>query len=325
MKKTLIALAAVAATSAAFAQSTVTLYGIADVGYGATTTKDAAGATTGKTSGMVSGVQSGSRWGIKGSEDLGGGLKANFNFEQGFSVATGVTSAFDKDSGFLRRSVLELEGGFGKLGMGLDYTPSFSLVGATDVVGLDATTTAEPAVARASNMFLYTSPNMGGVTAKLGVIQQKSAVADKVSGTDLTVTYAAGPLMVGVGLANAKTVVAGVTNKKGKTTTIGGTYDMGVAKLFLNNIRAKDSLTNNKVQETNLGVSVPMGAITLLAGVGRDSVTVGGVKSSATDFTLGANYSLSKRTNVYARYAKNEAATTKAEKTTFAVGLRHAF
>ncbi len=348
MKKTLIALAAVAATSA-FAQSTVTLFGIADVGYASTSTKDAAGQTTAKTSGMVSGVQSGSRWGVRGSEDLGGGMKANFHFESGFNVNTGVEAS----AGVLfnRRSVVELEGGFGKVGLGRDYTPSFSLVSGTDVTGTDATTTSDlyPTGVRADNMFMYTSPTFSGVVAKLGLVSQKSgapATPAKNTGYDLSVTYTSGPLMVGASFGNTKleTPAAAQVNNgpgvlgsaavvastdKDSHNVIAATYDLGVVKLFANNINSKDKTTSVKTTEMNLGVSMPMGAVTLLAGFGTDNVKApGAAKTKGTDYTLGADYSLSKRTNLYARYMQDQTAVatgTKPKTTGFYAGVRHSF
>jgi predicted porin len=352
MKKTLIALAAVAATGAAFAQSTVTLYGIADIGYATTTSKSTAGVTTAKTNGMVSGVQSGSRWGVRGTEDLGGGLKANFNFESAIGANDGTGN-----NAFGRRSVVELEGGFGKVGLGRDYTPSFSLIGGTDVTGTDAATTSDlyPAGVRADNMFMYTSPSFGGVVAKAGLVSQKSGTpADpaKTNGVDVSVSYSAGPLMVGAGFGNSKvntsavaavapvtatSTVNGVlgsaavaaTQTKNSHTVIGATYDLGVAKLFANQINYKNKSTNAKSAETNLGVSAPMGAVTLMAGVGMDNdKSAAGAKSKATDYMLGANYSLSKRTNAYARYDVDQTPAvsgTKAKKTALNVGVRHTF
>lgn len=348
MKKTLIALAAVAATSA-FAQSTVTLFGIADVGYASTTAKDTAGATTAKVDSMTSGAQSGSRWGVRGSEDLGGGMKANFHFESGFNVNTGVEGA----AGVLfnRRSVVELEGGFGKVGLGRDYTPSFGLVSGTDVTGTDATTTSDlyPTGVRGDNMFMYTSPNFSGVVAKVGLISQKSgapAAPAKTNVYDISVSYTAGPLMVGAAFGNAKLVVpaaalvangpgvlgsAAVTASTDKDShnVIAATYDLGMAKLYANNINTKDKLTSAKASEMNLGVSVPMGAVTLLAGVGTDSTQASGAaKAKSTDYTLGADYTLSKRTNLYARYMKDQTPAisgTKAQTTGFYAGVRHSF
>ena len=138
MKKALIA-AAVAAALPAFAQAqtNVQLYGIADLSAGmvdAGSGKNSAGATIeGGTEGaLLSGVQSTSRFGIRGTEDLGGGLKAVFNFEAGISADTGVS---DSAGLFQRRSVVGVEGGWGSVVFGRDYTPGFSAAGVTDVMG----------------------------------------------------------------------------------------------------------------------------------------------------------------------------------------------
>jgi predicted porin len=352
----------VAATGAAFAQSSVTLYGIADIGYAYKTTKSGS-TTTDKSNGMVSGVQSGSRWGIRGTEDLGGGMKANFNFESAIGANDGTGN-----NAFGRRSVVELEGGFGKVGLGRDYTPSFSLISGTDVTGTDATTTSDlyPAGVRADNMFMYTSPNFGGVVAKAGLVAQKSGAASKTAKTnsfDLSVTYAAGPLMVGAAFGNSKVntpAAAGVEpnvwddgdvdgvdfdstkpvslgsfpvaakESQSSHNVIAATYDLGAAKLFANMINQKIKGSNVKSAETNFGVTVPMGAMTLLAGVGLDNnKSTTGVKSKATDYILGANYSISKRTNVYARYDVDQTPTvknaTKTKTTAMHLGLRHTF
>ena len=85
MKKSLIALAALAAVSAASAQSSVTLYGVVDIGYGAQKTQSRDGTTSSRSSGVMDGANAGNRIGFRGTEDLGGGLKANFVVEQGIS------------------------------------------------------------------------------------------------------------------------------------------------------------------------------------------------------------------------------------------------
>lgn len=89
MKKSLIALAALAAVGAASAQSSVTLYGLIDIGYGSheTVTRDGTGKI--KSSGVMDGANAGNRIGFRGTEDLGGGLKANFVIEQGINVTNG--------------------------------------------------------------------------------------------------------------------------------------------------------------------------------------------------------------------------------------------
>ena len=90
MKKSLVALAALAAVGAASAQSSVTLYGVLDIGYGSqtTTTRDGTGAI--RSRGVMDGANAGNRIGFRGTEDLGGGLKANFVVEQGISPTSGT-------------------------------------------------------------------------------------------------------------------------------------------------------------------------------------------------------------------------------------------
>ena len=89
MKKSLIALAALAAVSAASAQSSVTLYGVVDIGYGAQKTQSRDGTYSSRSSGVMDGANAGNRIGFRGTEDLGGGLKANFVVEQGISPTSG--------------------------------------------------------------------------------------------------------------------------------------------------------------------------------------------------------------------------------------------
>ena len=85
MKKSLIALAALAAVGAASAQSSVTLYGLVDIGYGSHTTTSRDGSNTIRSRGVIEGSNASNRIGFMGTEDLGGGLKANFLIEQGIS------------------------------------------------------------------------------------------------------------------------------------------------------------------------------------------------------------------------------------------------
>ncbi len=119
MKKTLVALAAMTAMCGASATS-VTLYGVVDTGfaYNSVNTDDFAGlkGQGGDSFSMEGGQRSGSRWGMKGVEDLGNGLKVGFVLENGFDSDTG--SVGDKDHFFNRESSLYLEGSFGKFGMG---------------------------------------------------------------------------------------------------------------------------------------------------------------------------------------------------------------
>lgn len=380
MKKTLVALAALAAT-ASFAQSAVTLYGIVDASLGTQkttgTTTTAAGVTTittTKGSMMRSGDLSGGRWGLRGSEDLGGGLKANFNLEHGLNVADGSVGA-----GFTRRSVVGLSGGFGAVDFGRDYAPTLGVTGATDVDGVNPVSTTGHQEVRRSNAITYTSNNMGGFGFKLQYANNKSSVGTTVSspasstvttsdtadskGFGANLTYANGPLYVGFGydratkggMVTTSSAAAPVVAGNRETGWIlGATYDLGMAKVFFNTgtektvslatLAAGQAAQTAKVGQTNVGVKVPMGAVSFLAGVGRNSnkVTASGnvpttsIKGSGTDWMLGADYSLSKRTTVYARTGVtgklsntvNTAGVTSrtaAKSSATYVGVRHTF
>lgn len=229
MKKSLIALAVVGAfAGAASAQSNVTLYGIADIGIGMqdrgsglSITGTNPIATTPLSSDSVmavfSGVQSTSRFGIRGSEDLGGGLKAIFNMEAGVQYDTGGNDS----TFFQRRTIVGLGTSFGEFRLGRDYTPGFSAAGATDVMGyglfgnwltftaqglssqaFSAVTGATPgdsaAVSgllsgidtRASNGLYYTSPAFGNT--KCAAVPAPTECGVFSGGLTVTAMYASG-------------------------------------------------------------------------------------------------------------------------------------
>ena len=317
MKKTLIAMAAVAVAGAASAQATI--YGILDYGYQTTTTETAAGVQTAATSGMSTGVQSGSRWGMKGSEDLGGGLTASFQLESSITADTGAST------GFTRTSKVAVGGGFGTFSMGRQYTPSFSLVGATDVTGTDGTTTSQLYNSvRSDSLFMYKTPSISGVTVTLassGDNVETTAGSDtKTAITDVAVNYAAGAMTLGAARSSKQATAAGVQAAATKQTTIGGTYDMGAAKLYINKMTQTTSAVDTG--ETNVGVKMPMGAATLYAGWGRNTGTS---SVSSSDYVVGADYTMSKRTNAYTRMNKRQLVNAGEITNVFSVGLRHQF
>ncbi len=127
MKKSLIALAVLAASGAAMAQSSVTIYGLADVWVGSQK-GDPKNSTVGDKSvtKMGSGGLNGSRIGFKGTEDLGGGLKAVFKLEQGIDLTDGDAAGFD------RQSYVGLAGGFGEVTFGNTWTAMDDVIGASN-------------------------------------------------------------------------------------------------------------------------------------------------------------------------------------------------
>jgi len=128
MKKSLVALAALAVVGAASAQSSVTLFGVVDAaisGFKNTSeTPFGISASTTKTAMTSSGYNS-SRLGFRGTEDLGGGLAASFWLEAGINNQNGTGAATGGGLDFNRRSTVSLSGAFGEVRLGRDYTPTF--------------------------------------------------------------------------------------------------------------------------------------------------------------------------------------------------------
>jgi predicted porin len=334
MKKTLIALAVIAASGAAFAQSSVTLFGGADLNYRSVKTGD------NKFSGMAQDGIYSSRLGFRGVEDLGGGLKGNFHFEGGMAPDVGTSGGFN----FTRKSTIGLAGGFGEVRLGRDYTPLFTIAGIADPFGTngvgssynvansvtfagataaaDATTflktttgstttstLADPNAVRADNSIAYYSPSFSGFTADLMYSfgsENLTNLASKKQGqmTSLKLAYANGPLTAAFGnqVTNGGSTVAATLsdNQKWTTNFLAAAYDFGMAKVSAGYKTDKLSIIDETLKSMIVGVSAPLGATTLKASyVDRKA----GSDKLANQFALGAVYDLSKRTSAYATYS----------------------
>ena len=344
MKKSLIALAALAATSA-FAQSSVTLYGVFDTGY--QSSKATFPGLTLKQQAGVQGGMSGNRIGFKGTEDLGGSLKANFVVELGLDP-TEANSAFGDNN---RQSYVGVEGAFGTFNMGRQYSLHFNNQGAGDLLGnlngLTGYLGSLDSLIRVSNSFIYTSPNFSGFTVAaekaLGETVQNSttnnAKANETSGVRLS--YANGPLAAGYAYEETKNgsfasptflgaaVLGGaVAFDKREANNISASYDFGMAKVgWVNNsTKFKDDGETIKWTNNTLSLSVPVGAVTLLAGVSNGKFKADGDSLKVSGYQVGASYALSKRTNAYifngqTKY-KDE---VNAKLTQTNIGVRHSF
>jgi len=131
-KKKLFAISLVCVAGAAQAQSSVTLYGVADLGVRHASGLDAANAaSSGNTNSVGSGINTTSRLGFRGVEDLGGGLKAVFNLESGWNLDTGMPNS----KFFDRASWVGLQGNWGSLGLGRQTTVLADALSGTDPLG----------------------------------------------------------------------------------------------------------------------------------------------------------------------------------------------
>lgn len=284
MKKSLVALAVASLAGAAFAQSSVTVYGIVDTGY-SNYQNDAAGNTKVRQSGLSSGNTITNRLGFRGVEDLGGGLKAKFNLEMGYNADDGAgqitTNTLNAQGGntpngalvFSRLSWVGLQTNFGEFRLGREVHPGylnyvvfdpFGAVGAAaslpSVQMIDAFVTTGAHI-RFSNGITYAT-KIGPVTGMLTYAPsevQSNAVAGVGALKDgdgesygLRIGYAAGPVDLALAYATVKaTVIAPGTAAIGsandrETLNLAGTYDFGVAKLWGQYARLKvDNYGNN--------------------------------------------------------------------------------
>ena len=306
MKKSLIALSVLAAISgAAQAQSNVTIYGVVDMAFQA----ESNGA--GKKYAIDSGEQSGSRLGFKGTEDLGGGLKAIFDIEAGILADSGASQG---GLTFGRQSWVGLTGDFGTVKAGRQYTPQFYFFDAVDPFDLGFTSGHAGASTstggvfgflsasawRVNNSVSYQSNDISGFSV-MALYGAGEVAGDIASGRSLGVSaqYAAGPLYVGgvYYTANDATDVAL------KSILVGATYDFGVAKGAFG--YSKDKKDDGSIDQKGFtfGVTVPVTpADAILATAARltDNVANG----NSTQYAIGATHALSKRTNLYGSLSK---------------------
>lgn len=349
MKKTLVALAVLSAAGVASAQSSVTLYGLADAYVGSINTKTttAAGATTSLRQNVInSGGFGESRFGLTGGEDLGGGLKAIFTLESGVSIDTGAGAT---GSVFNRQSLVGLSGGFGVLRLGKMYSPYDEVngigSGAFNEIFAPATGTVFASNnynANPSNSINYTTPNISGFSAALSYSlgENKTGPTGTPPNTNAgsiisaNAQYAGGPITVSLSHQQEKANGAATALK---LTKLNAAYDLGVAKLRAGVGQAKNGTTGlfgagaySKGQDVQVGVDVPLGnALAVSAGVARGKITlVGGAEIKNTGFGIAAKYNLSKRTFFYTglRMETNKfTGSEKIKRDLFAAGVQHQF
>jgi len=351
MKKSLIALAVLAASGAAMAQSSVTLYGIADAYVGSNKT-EVGGVGQRQTAVNTSGVN-GSRWGLKGAEDLGGGMKAIFQLESGFSLDTGVSA--QQGQLFGRQAFVGLQSNFGTVSLGRQYTAYDNLQGATNqnydaftfnarngsgaANGGVAANGIQDYTSRANNSIAYTSPSFGGFSGAVvyGFGENKN-VAGNVNGdaTDnasVHIKYANGPILVGYAYQQEKLAAVAGAQDKNKYNLVAGSYDLGVAKLTASYNTVKNNVLKDK--EGQIGVSVPFGAAAISAGYARSKSEGLGIERTGKGYSILGTYDLSKRTRLYAGAQNTKAfiptaaaalnTVAQTETTTYGLGVRHSF
>jgi len=363
MKKTLVAVAAMAAVTGALAQATI--YGNIDQAITKSTTT-VAGKQTATSTTMSSYQMGSSQIGFKGEEDLGSGLKASFLHEMGVFT--------EQNGGVLtRQAYLGLSGGFGAVRAGKQYSMSFFNLLSSDPFGATGGTGAlyvsgntlignqgadgdNPL--RQADAIQYEAPSFVpglriGLTKVLAGANSANGAPKAADSTGYALMYASGPLNVGFtsdtikaqsiaaikstpqssvlnanGTITTTAAVAGVdaaATSNTKLNTFAAGYDLGMAKLTYSDAKIMNNSRGVKVSMT--GIAVPMGAATLMAtsSTGKANTLGGDTALKGTQF--GANYALSKRTVAY--FHANNSTSTKATVATkvngYGLGVHHSF
>lgn len=351
MKKTLLATALlVGFAGAAHAQSSVTLYGLVDAGF------NYAKRDGQSVKGIDSGLMSQSRFGLRGSEDLGNGLKAIFTLENGFTVDNGQQT---HGRLFGRYAYVGLESATaGRLTLGRTTNLAFMwAAGIANPFGLSFSTASVGSTfayndavmggGRVNNSVYYYSPSFYGVQAAVGY--SFNAFANPTTGEteapqsgknnrllDAGLKYANGPIKGVLTYQQVESPLPGT--KTFRNLTLGASYDFGVVALHAGYAKAQNitpAFLNgyNNVVATGgqfssdsaytLGASAPVGPGKLYAAWQKAT------KSKVDGWAVGYTYDLSKRTNLYAFFADNNVRNFDQNRDMtyrqFAVGMQHRF
>jgi len=322
-KQIALGLLAAVAASGAFAQSSVTVYGRLNV--------TVESSKYGEDADRVGEVNNNSsRIGFKGTEDLGGGLKAGFQIEHGFDPTEGTANT----QFWGRQAEVNLSGNFGTIRLGT-FTPD-SYYATSDYIGMhnhetgDSSDAFYATVGTSTNKVGYATPNLSGFQGFISVAE--GSIADGTKKTwDLAAYYDRGPLHLGAGFDKQEDL---------KQFAIRGLYEFGA--FTVGALYQRDTGLSHCGDESRNYFRVSgmyaFGANELHLNVGRAGECGDVDDSAATQWTVGYNYNLSKRTKLYTYYTAVSAGDATyinklgdavqyygGDRNHFAVGIRHNF
>ena len=313
MKKLLAGAVAAALPMFAQAQTNITMFGIADAGI----SFGSRGAGSSTAPRVDSGILSTSRWGVRGQEDLGGGLSAIFWAEATWNVDDGTGAAGGGGLNFARRSWVGLQGGFGQVFIGRDYTPGFwGMVGA-DVFGYGLYGTNLSAVigqigannplmdGRQSNAIFWNSPTFGGLQIKAMYSAGEFDTDPKSRGNaaEIAALYSAGPVTANVWYHSINSTTNPIV--KTKKYGVAGGYNFGAVRVVGGYAASDPDGATNTGRLIQVGAGVRLGGGELMGTVYQMKQQVAaGTEPKSTTVALAYVYPLSKRTDVYANIAE---------------------
>lgn len=321
LRRAALAVCVLCAATAAQAQSNVTLYGLIDLSAGSFKSPGSADSMKG----VESGNMSTSYLGFRGTEDLGGGLSAQFAIETFMRNDTGASGRFGADAFWARSSWVGLAGGFGSIALGRNTTSlfvntlifnafgdSFGFSPAIRHYFTSGTTTGDTGW---NDSVKYASPKFGGLTFT-GHIAAGEANGGRNHG--LSALYFGGP--VGLGLAWQE-VKKGATTDDTTTWQVSGSLEFKPVKLYAQYGKVDNDTTNNSYDILGVGGDVALGQGKLLAQYGEIKPDIGAKRKT---LTVGYDYFMSKRTDLYAAYMSDKI-NGLSSGSSYAVGIRHRF
>lgn len=342
--KLALAMALVTVAGSAAAQSTVTIYGTMDTGLGRLY-KPAAGSNGDSSLNMLSGYTGTSLIGFRGSEDLGSGLKVNFQLEGEIKSDDGGFTNFS------RQSWVGMSGGFGEFMLGRTTTPQNRLMGTFDLNGTADGSSALKVIgmaangsltsSRQSNQVQYATPKMGGFQARVAyAFSETGNPADPTKKQknflQVAANYKVGELTLGAAIQPKSLSMQAETLANDQDFRTG--YALG-AKYNFGLLEASVLYTRNEKKTEGdgwgIGVAAPVGKAWKVGAQFARLTSVKNLdgsksaKQGSNAYELFANYSMSKRTSLYMAYGsvskKAENAFALANSSTYAVGITHKF
>lgn len=298
----------------ASAQSSVTLYGRVNL--------SVESQKAGDTSRTVLQNNS-SRWGVRGTEDLGGGLKAGFNLESGWAADTGTANSVF----FGRRSEVNVSGGFGTLRVGRFFSEAyFATADYVSNHNHDTGTSSDALYAylgRDANKIAYRLPEFAKDLSIEAAVLLHEGVAGQKNNLDFALNYSTGPLQLGLGYELADT-----RSTKKNQVALRAYYSAGPFGFGGYVQRDKNAFGSGNRTNLRLSAMYTLDLNEFHVNVGSAGDTGQLQDSGARQLTLGYNYLLSKRTKVYGfvtRVNDGKAGLYGGDFRSVAVGLRHNF
>lgn len=324
-----------AAATDAGAQTNVQVYGLIGSYVGSIKRSD----NVERTTVVGSGGLTTSWWGIRGSEDLGGGNKAVFQLEQFFQPDTGGAGRSPSDpTGFSRSGWVGLSGAWGQLTVGRHTSPYYIAMQLVNPFG--SSVVFSPLVVQSyvgsfsnvvigdtvwNNVVQYVAPTVGGLSTTVDYAPGEVAGNGSVYNAGLHLRYLRGPLTAVLSMQRVRT--AAVAPSTGQDAALAGiAYDAGFAKLYASAQATDNAVTDIRARTWQLGTSVPVtkgGSI--MASWARTTQDNPKLAVGAHDTGgLGYDLFLSRRTDVYVTYLYDHI-QGKVKGNSYALGLRHTF